>query len=82
MDETPDGLPIVGRWPQSPGCWIAAGFGGHGIPPALGIGRMLAEAVVTGRNAPGLDRLRPERLSALARVDRQSRKRRQEEAVR
>lgn len=48
MDETPDGRPMVGPWPDGSGLWIAAGFGGHGLPPALEIGRALARAVVEG----------------------------------
>jgi len=39
---------MVGPWPDGSGLWIAAGFGGHGLPPALEIGRALARAVVEG----------------------------------
>ncbi|HEX6903882.1 MAG TPA: FAD-dependent oxidoreductase [Thermoanaerobaculia bacterium] len=48
MDQTPDGRPLAGAWPDGSGLWIAAGFGGHGLPPALEIGRALARAVVAG----------------------------------
>jgi glycine/D-amino acid oxidase-like deaminating enzyme len=82
MDETPDGAPIVGRWPRASNCWIAAGFGGHGIPPAIGVGRALAESVLTGTSAAELHRFRPERMPDLVGPDRATRKRRQEEAVR
>jgi sarcosine oxidase subunit beta len=41
MDETPDGRPVIGRLPGG-GPWIAAGLGGHGLPPALGLARYLA----------------------------------------
>jgi gamma-glutamylputrescine oxidase len=48
MDQTPDGRPLVGPWPDGSGLWVAAGFGGHGLPPALEIGREVARAVVEG----------------------------------
>jgi glycine/D-amino acid oxidase-like deaminating enzyme len=28
--------------------WIAAGLAGHGLPPALGIGRAVASSLCTG----------------------------------
>lgn len=46
MDQTPDGRPLAGPWPDDSGLWIAAGFGGHGLPPALEVGRALAHAIV------------------------------------
>ena len=47
MDATPDGRPIVDRLPED-GVWIAAGLAGHGLPPALGIGRAVASSLCTG----------------------------------
>ena len=44
MGFTPDGIPLVGRLPDLPGVWFAAGFGGHG----LGIGLVSAERAVAG----------------------------------
>ena len=61
MDETPDGRPIVGRWPDAPDVWVAAGFGGHGLPPALGVGAALAEAIANGQTCPLLAPLDPAR---------------------
>ena len=47
MDATPDGRPIVDRLPET-GVWVAAGLAGHGLPPALGIGRAVAASVCAG----------------------------------
>lgn len=46
MDATPDGRPIVDRLEN--GLWIAAGLAGHGLPPALGIGRAVASSLSEG----------------------------------
>jgi len=61
MDETPDGRPLAGRVPGARGVWVAAGFGGHGLPPALGVGRALARAVAAGAAAEGLEAMDPAR---------------------
>jgi sarcosine oxidase subunit beta len=61
MDLSPDGRPVVGRWPGAPGVWVAAGFAGHGLPPASGVGRVVAEAIVLGRDSEWLRRLAPDR---------------------
>lgn len=66
MDQTPDGRPIVGRWPGGSGLWVAAGFGGHGLPAALGIGRALARALVEGDRPGELDALDPSRFRQAA----------------
>jgi glycine/D-amino acid oxidase-like deaminating enzyme len=62
MDETADGRPVAGRW--SDRVWVAAGFGGHGLPPALGVGRALARSIVHEDEAAELVRLNPARLAA------------------
>jgi gamma-glutamylputrescine oxidase len=62
MDETPDGRPLIGAVPGSPGQWAIAGFGGHGLPPALGAGRALAGSVMSGVVADVLARYVPARL--------------------
>ncbi len=49
---TPDNLPFIGAWPESP-FWIAAGHEGFGITTALGTGRILADLVL-GRT-PAID---------------------------
>lgn len=61
MDFTDDGRPVLGRWPRTSSVWVAAGFGGHGFPPASGVGRTLAEAIVIGRDSEWLERLAPDR---------------------
>jgi glycine/D-amino acid oxidase-like deaminating enzyme len=61
MDVTPDGAPIVGPWPGGSPTWVVAGFGGHGLPPALGAGRMVARSIATGRLDEDLRRLDPGR---------------------
>ena len=54
-DVTPDHQPLLGPVPEHDGLWIAAGFSGHGFMVAPAIGRILAEALLTGRNDPALD---------------------------
>jgi glycine/D-amino acid oxidase-like deaminating enzyme len=61
MDEAPDGRPIVGASAHGHNVWVAAGFGGHGLPPALGVGAALAEWIATGEAAPALRPLDPGR---------------------
>jgi glycine/D-amino acid oxidase-like deaminating enzyme len=61
MDYTPDGRPLIGQVPDVPGQWVIAGFGGHGLPPALGAGRALAEALTTGRTPTELNPYDPDR---------------------
>ena len=42
---TPDKLPLIGRWPGTPGLWIAAGHEGLGITTSLGTAAVLADLV-------------------------------------
>jgi glycine/D-amino acid oxidase-like deaminating enzyme len=63
MDVTPDGRPLAGPWPDDPTLWVAAGFGGHGLPPALPVGHALARAMVHGERPPELDALSPARFA-------------------
>lgn len=63
MDVTPDGRPLVGAVPGAAGLWVAAGFGGHGLPPALRAGRVLARAVAEGGRPEGVDALDPARFA-------------------
>lgn len=64
---TEDKLPLIGRWDEVPGLWIAAGHEGLGITTATGTGRILAD-LVTGRRPPidpaGFDPARVERSAA------------------
>ena len=50
---TPDKLPLIGRWGETPGLWIAAGHEGLGITTSLGTAALLAD-LVAGR-APAID---------------------------
>jgi glycine/D-amino acid oxidase-like deaminating enzyme len=61
MDETADAKPIVGRRADGSNVWVVAGFGGHGLPPALGIGRAVAQAIVHDRRPAELDPFDPAR---------------------
>jgi sarcosine oxidase subunit beta len=69
MDETSDGRPIVGKWPRERAIWVAAGFGGHGLPPALGVGAALAESIAVDRPSSRLTALDPARFSEVLHVD-------------
>jgi glycine/D-amino acid oxidase-like deaminating enzyme len=65
MDCTRDGAPLLGRAAAGTNVWVAAGFGGHGIPPALDAGEAIARAI--GGRAPAvLDRLGPARFQEVA----------------
>ena len=46
---TPDKLPLIGRWPDVPGLWIAAGHEGLGITQSLGTAALLAD-LLAGRD--------------------------------
>ena len=50
MDHTVDGRPLVGSWPRGSNLWAVAGFGGHGLPPAIAVGRAVAAAILDGRS--------------------------------
>lgn len=50
---TPDKLPLIGRWPDVPGLWVAAGHEGLGITQSLGTAALLAD-LVAGRE-PAID---------------------------
>jgi len=42
---TPDGLPLVGPWPEMPGVWLATGHEGLGITTALGTAELVAHGL-------------------------------------
>jgi glycine/D-amino acid oxidase-like deaminating enzyme len=50
---TPDKLPLIGRWPETPGLWIAAGHEGLGITTSLGTAAVLADLVA--HRTPAID---------------------------
>lgn len=62
MDETLDGKPIVGPL-DGKNMWVIAGCGGHGLPPALGLARALAESVVQGKVPTCLNAFQPGRFA-------------------
>jgi glycine/D-amino acid oxidase-like deaminating enzyme len=43
-----DGNGIIGPWPECPGFLMAAGFSGHGLMHAPGVGRAIAELILDG----------------------------------
>lgn len=47
--ETPDGHPLLGRWPGPEGAFVAAGFGSHGFKMAPVVGQVMAELIVDGQ---------------------------------
>jgi glycine/D-amino acid oxidase-like deaminating enzyme len=48
---TPDNLPLIGPWPETPGLWIATGHEGLGITTSLGTARLLADGLLGRRPA-------------------------------
>ena len=50
---TPDKLPLIGRWEEVDGLWIAAGHEGLGITTSLGTARLLTD-LIAGR-PPAID---------------------------
>jgi sarcosine oxidase, subunit beta len=46
---TPDAHPILGRVPQVEGCYVMAGFSGHGFMHGPVAGLLMAEEIVDGR---------------------------------
>ncbi len=61
MDCTPDDRPLIGARPKRENQWIIAGFGGHGMPAAIGAGKALAQTILTGRAPESLSRFDPAR---------------------
>ena len=48
---TPDNLPLIGAWEQTPGLFVAAGHEGLGVTTSLGTARLTADAIL-GRESP------------------------------
>jgi gamma-glutamylputrescine oxidase len=61
MDCTKDGKPLVGLLPNLPNQWVIAGFCGHGMPAALGVGKAVAEAIATEEISSTLQQFNPNR---------------------
>ena len=60
-DTTPDHQAILGRVRER--VWVAAGFSGHGFMQAPAVGRILAEAILDGREDEALRVLDPRRFA-------------------
>lgn len=60
-DITPDRKPVLGPLDGHPGLWIAAGLNGRGFMLAPAVGRLVADALVTGTPAEPLTDLTPAR---------------------
>jgi glycine/D-amino acid oxidase-like deaminating enzyme len=43
---TPDNLPLIGPWPDTPGLWIAAGHEGLGVTTSLATAQLLADLIL------------------------------------
>jgi glycine/D-amino acid oxidase-like deaminating enzyme len=69
MDTTEDGRPVVGPLPDRDGQWVIAGFGGHGLPGALGAGQALAESIYADRLSPILTAFDPARLTPATKTE-------------
>jgi gamma-glutamylputrescine oxidase len=63
MDCTCDSKPIVGPVPDRPGEWVIGGFGGHGMPLGVNIGKAVADAIVNGKWPGNLDSFNPSRFN-------------------
>lgn len=61
---TPDKLPLIGAWEDTPGLWIAAGHEGLGITTSLGTGQLLADLIVGQRPAIDATPFAPSRVLA------------------
>ena len=48
---TPDNLPLIGRWEETPGVFVAAGHEGLGITLAPATGRLIADAILERASA-------------------------------
>lgn len=58
-----DARPILGRVPGQERLWIASGHGGRGMSLGLGSGRLMADAIISGSDAPIPAELSAARLS-------------------
>ena len=47
---TPDNLPLIGSWEETPGLFVAAGHEGLGITTAPATGRLIADAILRRRS--------------------------------
>src|SRR5262249_44203266 len=61
MPFTPDGKPLIGRIPARDGLWIVTGLASSGFGRGPMAGKLLADALHTGRPAPVLAEADPAR---------------------
>jgi sarcosine oxidase subunit beta len=61
MPFTPDGKPLIGRIPGRDGLWIVTGLASSGFGRGPMAGKLLADALHTGRPAPVLAEADPAR---------------------
>ena len=59
----PDGSPVIGVSPSTPGLIHAFGFSGHGFQLGPGMGEIIGELVLDGRSATPLQPFAPERFA-------------------
>ena len=67
MDETPDGRPLAGACSHAHDLWLLAGFGGHGLPPALGAAHALVQEMMYEQRVSELEPFDPLRFPEVAR---------------
>lgn len=63
-DVTPDRNPALGAVDGHAGLWVAAGLNGRGVMMAPAVGRMLADAILSGVMHEAITALTPERFAA------------------
>jgi glycine/D-amino acid oxidase-like deaminating enzyme len=63
---TPDGLPLVGPWPDIPGVWLATGHEGLGITTSLATAEIVAAALAGGPTRLDPAPVRPARFAEAA----------------
>lgn len=66
---TPDKLPLIGAWDETPGLWVAAGHEGLGITTSLGTGQLLADLILGHETAIDATPYAPSRVLAAAGVE-------------
>jgi gamma-glutamylputrescine oxidase len=49
MAFTRDYIPIIGRLPNLPHIWVAAGFSGHGMPFGLRLGQLFSQTLTSNK---------------------------------
>jgi sarcosine oxidase subunit beta len=60
----PDGIPVIGASPSTPGLIHAFGFSGHGFQLGPGMGEILSELALDGRSATPLEPFTADRFPA------------------